>query len=186
MKTTLGIILGVLLGLIIIVVVTVWILSAGFFSGSRPTNSGTVTIQSPSPSGSPAPNSTAVLISPSVVSESPAQSNVNFNLNITHLRVSGLTSLEAAAQITNTGTADAHNAWVKVEIISQGSIIKINGQDYLREDLGTIKAGQAVSPQVTINVGFADGIRISQSGATFRLTIFSDEKTETLSYDYLP
>src|SRR5512136_3056594 len=131
MKTTLGIILGVLLGLIIIIVVTVWILSAGFFSGNRPTNSGTITIQSPSPSGSPAPNSTAVPISPSIVSESPAQSNVNFTLNITRLQVSGLTSLEAAAQITNTGTADAHNAWVKVEIICQGSIIKINGQDYL-------------------------------------------------------
>ncbi len=186
MKRTLGIILGVLLGLIIVVVVIVWILSSGFISGNRPTISGPVTIQSPSPSGSLAPSSTVAPISPSIVSESPAQSNVNFNLNITRLQVSGLTSLDAAAQITNTGTADAHNAWVKVEIVSQGSIIKINGQDYLREDLGTIKAGQAVSPQVTINVGFTDGIRVSQSGATFRLTIFSDEKTETLSYDYRP
>jgi len=120
------------------------------------------------------------------VPPSTAQSTVNLGVNVTDFHVNGLSSGTVNAQITNTGTGDALNVWAKLEIICQGSIVKIGGQDYLRKDIGVIKTGQSVSPRVTINVSFTDGIKISQNGATLRLTIFSDEKTETLSYDYRP
>jgi hypothetical protein len=189
LKTTVGIILGVLLGIIIVVGVSVWIVLSVFSSGNQPTNNAAAsTSQSASPSSSPLISvpSNSVPISPSLTSKSPAESNVSYSVNVSNFQVSGLTSGKVNAQISNTGTGDAHNVWSKVEIICQGSIVKIGGQDYLRKDIGMIKAGQTVSPQVTINVSITDGIKISQNGATLRLTIYSDEKTETLSYDYHP
>lgn len=190
MKTTLGIILGVILGVIIVAGVSIWMIFSVFSSGAQPAPSSVTGLTPQTTAGISLPSSsspsTGGLTSSPVSSGSPIQSNVNFNLNITNFQATGLTSGTVNAQITDTGTEDANNVWAKVEIICQGAVVNINGQPYLRVDLGTIKAGQSVSPQVTINVSLTDGIKISQNGATFRLTIYSDEKTQTLSYDYHP
>ncbi len=194
MKTTIGIILGVILGAVIVIGVSVWMIFSVFSPGNRPSPSSLAVITpKPAATSSIPSTTTSSTISPTTSpvtsqppAQSPAQSNVNFNLNINNFAVSGLNSGTIDAQITNTGTGDAHNVWIKVEIICQGSIVKIDGQDYLRKDLGIIKAGQTLTSQVAINVSLADGMKIAQSGATFRLTVYSDEKTQTLTYDFHP
>jgi hypothetical protein len=197
MKTTLGVILGVILGAVIVIGVSVWLIFSVFSPGNQKSPS-TVAAITPKPGvTSTVPSaSTPSAIIPTITMPSPvanlppaqssAQSNVNFDLKITNFAVSSMNSGTVDAQITNTGTGDAHNVWVKVEVISQGSIVKVGGQDYLRKDLGIVKAGQSLTSQVVINVSLADGMKIAQSGATFRLTVYSDEKTQTLNYDFHP
>ena len=186
MKTTIGVILGVVLGLIIVTIVSVWLVFSVFSSDNQPTTSDSPTVLSPPPTTKLEPNYPSNPVSPSIISPSPADLNVDYSVNITGFQVSGLSSGTVSAQISNTGTGDAHNVWAKVEIVYQGSIVRIEGQDFLRKDIGTIRAGQTISAEATINLGLADGIEISQNGATVRLTIYSDEKTETFSYDFQP
>jgi hypothetical protein len=190
MKTTIGIILGAVLGAIIVTGVTLWMVSS-LFSPRTQESPSNVAITTPQTTITPPAPLTIVpsTISPTlppITGESPAQSGVNFKLNINNFSISGLNSGTVDAQITNTGTSDAHNVWVKLEIIYQGSIIKIGGQDYFRKDLGTIKPGETVTSQVNITVSLTDGIKIAQNGSSFRLTVYSDEKTQTLTYDYHP
>lgn len=90
------------------------------------------------------------------------------------------------AKVTNTGNVDAHNAWGKVEVFSQGQRIKLSGQDSARVDVGTIKAGVTATAQVTLSFGLADGLKIQQNGADVQFTINSDEGTQTLTYQYQP
>ena len=186
MKTAIGIILGVIFGLIMVTVVTVWLVFSVFSSNSQPTNNTTPTISSAEPITTTEPISPSSPITPPIIAPSPVGLNVIYNVNIIGFQTSGLTSGTVSARISNTGTDDAHHVWAKVEIIYQGSIVKIEGQDYLRKDIGTIKAGETITAQATINLGLSDGIKISQNGATVRLTIYSDEKIETLSYDFQP
>ena len=208
-KTRVGIILGVVLGILIVAGILIWAAFSALSVGNKSippitTNrpSPTVTIYSPNatspqssitipPGASPISTQPAtasgtqvasITPSTSINTSSPVQPAVEFSINITNFQVSGLTSGTVDAQITNTGSSDAHNVWAKVEIICQGS----DGQDYLRINLGTIKARQTVSPQATINVSLLDGVKVAQSGATFNLTVYSDEKTQTMSYDYHP
>jgi hypothetical protein len=186
MKTTIGIILGVILGLIIITIVSVWLVFSVFSSDTQPNTGNSPTIVSPPPTTKVEPDFPSNPISPSIITPSPPGSTVNYSVNITGFQVSGLSSGTVVAQISNTGTGDSHNVWAKVEIIYQGSIVRIAGQDSLRKDIGTVKAGGTITTEATINLGLTDGIKISQNGATIRLTIYSDEKTETLSYDFQP
>lgn len=109
--------------------------------------------------------------------------SVDFDFTITEIRGSGL-SRDITALITNTGKADAHNVWAKMEVFSGDSRVRLGGQDYLRVDIGTIGAGESIERQVTLSFTLADGLTISRSGATFKLTINSDEHSETYSYDY--
>ncbi len=185
MNKNIGIILGVVLGAVIVIGISAWIISSIFSQGSQSNNSASTPktiITSPTPTKSMTSSTSSG--SPTAASQNPAQDNVNFSLSINNFNVSGPTSGTVNAQVTNTGTVDAHNVWVKVEIIYQGSIVKIGGQDYLRKDLGTLAPGQTVTSQVTLSVSLTDGIKIAQNGATFRLTVYSDEKTQTMSYDY--
>ena len=111
--------------------------------------------------------------------------NVNFDFAITDINGTGL-SRTVTSQVTNTGSTDAHNAWAKVEVFSQGASIKLSNSDFLRVDLGIIKAGTAVTKQVTLQFSLLDGLKITQSGAQLVLTIYSDENTQTFNYDYKP
>lgn len=88
--------------------------------------------------------------------------------------------------ITNNGTADAHNVWVKSEVLSQQQKILLSGQDSLRLDIGAIKAGTTITSEVNLSFNLLDGLRIQQNGARFVLTVNSDERTQTLNYDYTP
>lgn len=134
-------------------------------------------IPASSPLASPTPNSLAT---------SSSSSAVNFVPSITGVSGSDLTTRTITAQLANTGTADAHNVQAKIEAYSQGTRIELNGQDYLIQSFSTIKAGAAMTIQYTVSVNIIDGLKILQNGVTFILTISSDEKTQTISYDYHP
>lgn len=127
------------------------------------------------------PSSTGVL-SPQPIN--PATHSVYFDLNVTSFNISGASSATINVHVANTGPSDAHNVWGKVEVYCQGSIIKLDGQDYLRTDIGTIKAGTNLTTKAILNASLADGLRVLANGGTIKLTIFSDEKTQTYSYDF--
>ncbi len=146
---------------------------------------------SPSPSPSVSPFPTTVLptstqpTTPVAPSPAAPAAIVSFQLVVEHVSGTGL-SRTVTAQVSNTGSADAHNAWAKVEVFSQGQRVQVSGQDYLRVDIGTIMAGATANAQATLGFSLADGFRIQQNGAQVLLTIYSVERTQTLTYDYRP
>ena len=164
----------------------------GIVTGVIPLNSGTPPvdeIQPSSPANSPVP-STAPKPSPIPSSPTPSvpssqNGEVKFELAVADIIGSGL-SRTITSQVTNSGAIDVHNVWGKVEVFSQDSIIKLGGEESLRIDVGTVNSGETVATEVTLNFGLTDGLKISQNGATVVLTIYSDEVTETFSYDYSP
>ena len=136
--------------------------------------------QEPAPMPSPTP--------PPIPSPSPSPStakDVKFEFAVTEISGSGLSRI-ISAQLTHIGTDDAHNVWGKVEVFSQESRIKLSGKDYLRIDIGTLKAGANITKEVTLEFSILDGLKMQQNGAKFMLTVYSDENTETLHYDYNP
>ncbi len=188
------VVIGVILAIIILVAIfTVGInflsslsLSQLFKGGASPSPSPPPNIP-PTPSPPKPPPATTPSGTTPVPSSTPTQpaANVNFEVVVTNVSGTGL-SRTITAQITNTGTADAHNVWVKAEVFSQGQRIQVSGQDYLRVDIGTIKAGATATAQETLSFNLLDGLKIQQNGAQIVLTIYSDERTQTLTYDYKP
>jgi hypothetical protein len=81
---------------------------------------------------------------------------------------------------------DAHNVWVRVSASSGSSVIKMSGQNYLRVDIGTLKAASSVIKQVELSLNLVDALKVSQQGVRMEMTIVSDEYSETVYYDYLP
>lgn len=164
-----------------------------FFSGGGliPSPSPAPSKPSPSPSPptpSPTPPPTRPLpTTPSPVPPptTPPTANVDFQPAVIGVSGTGL-SRTVTAQITNTGSADAHNVWAKVEVFSQQTRVMLDGKDYLRVDAGTLPAKTSVTKQATLNISILDGLRIQANGAQFVLTIYSDERTQTLTYDYKP
>ncbi|MFH1484801.1 MAG: hypothetical protein ABIH46_01905 [Chloroflexota bacterium] len=131
---------------------------------------------------------TPTLTSPRSPHPSPtrlAQSRPKFTFAVVGVDGSGL-SWTVSAQVANAGNSDAHHVWAKLQVFSGGSLVKVNGQDYLREDIGTLNRGTSVTRQVKLSVGALDALKISRNGATLALTLYSDEHTETFSYDYQP
>jgi hypothetical protein len=110
---------------------------------------------------------------------------VQFSVGVTEISGSGL-SRTVTALLGNTGTADAHNTWAKIEVFSSGNRIKVNGNDFARVDIGTLAAGSVVTKQVTLSFGLLDAPRLLQNGAQVVLTLTSDEATQTINYDYTP
>jgi hypothetical protein len=162
------------------------------FLGLRPTTPAAVTPTVTSPSipsvtktTSPSPTVKPPVTSPAVQSPSPVPGNVDFTFFVFPPTGSGF-SRTFSSDITNTGNIDAHNVWVKVEASSGGTRVPVNGQDFLRVDIGTIKVGATARQETTIEFSLADGLKIMQSGAQFVLTVISDEKTQAFSYNYTP
>jgi len=191
MKFTFGIIIGVIVGTIAITVLAVLIIFANIpsiNSTATPAASATVT---PTPRISSVIPSTRPPTFSSPASSSPAAPglsipvNVNFSLNIIGISGSGLTRT-VTGEISNTGTSDAHNAWMKIEVSTGGKNIRINGQDFIRKDLGTIKAKTSITDQINMTFSLIDGPALMNNGATVTMTIYSDEKTQTMTYDYKP
>jgi hypothetical protein len=203
MKTNLAIILGVALGVIIIsTALSVFVIVTFFLPADRSTSSDS-TVNTPSTVNAPSittslPRTIAASPSPTYVNSTPAgtqtpvtsspaaNAEVSFNINITGIIEEGLTTRIVTAQLTNTGTADAHNTWVKIEAFSQGSRVKLNNQDFLQEKFDTIKAKQTITREVSISFNLFDAPKLMQNGVTLNLTINSDEKSQSLSYDYRP
>jgi hypothetical protein len=191
-----GIIIGVIAGIVITVVAAVIIVFLLVLPATRNASLSIVTTTPTATSASTgvpgaATSSPTVHSSTGVLETSPAQTpfttaNVNFSVNVPSFNISLPSSVNITAQLTNTGTDDAHNVAVTIQVYSQGSPIKISGQDQLTVSLGTIKAGQTVTQQEQLSFGLLDGLKVLQSGATIDLTLTSDEKTETLTYNYQP
>ncbi len=134
----------------------------------------------------PAPTTIPVPVPTPEPSPSPSTPmDVKFGFTVTEISGSGL-SRTISAQLSNTGTNDAHNVSAKVEVFSQDSRVKLGGKESLSVDIGTLKASATVTKQVTLEFSVFDGLKIQQNGAKFVLTVYSDEKTETLYYDYSP
>ncbi len=177
--------------LLLILLIIAIIVIVGLFTGLIPSRSATSSVEETQPSPiSPAGQVPPPIPSPSPSSPTPSvQSSqgeeVKFEFAVTDISGSGL-SRTITAQVTNTGDIDAHNVWGKVEVFSKGSIIKLGGKEFLRINVGTIAARQTITTKVALSFGLADGLKISQNGATFVLTIYSDELTEAFSYDYSP
>jgi hypothetical protein len=88
--------------------------------------------------------------------------------------------------LINTGNADAHNVSVKVQAFCGDSAIHINGRDSLDVYIGTLQDGGSITKQADMSFNVIDGLRISQRGAHLLMTIFSDEYTKIMYYDYKP
>ncbi len=137
------------------------------------------TVASPSPGQPPASPA------PSTPTPPPTVGSVKFELNLTNITGSG-TSRTVTATLTNAGNVDAHNVWAKIQASVGGSPINLNGQPYVRVDIGTLPSGQSVTRQVTLSFSLIDSIKILQQGARLDLTVISDEGQQTFSYDYKP
>jgi hypothetical protein len=197
MKTGIGIVLGVVIGIVIITVAAVVLIFNLFGAANRTASTQTplgTPVQNPatSPAVSPAAPPVPSVLSPSTAPV-PSNSNataaspaVDFNVNIGAVENTGLTSRKITGQITNTGTVDAHNVTAKVQVFCQGSLVKINNQDFITQPFGTIKAGDTVSQGISVSFSILDAGRLTQNGATVNLTITSDETTRTFSYNIQP
>jgi hypothetical protein len=192
MKTTLGIILGVIAGFIVltavIVILALTFVMPAFTEYSNQSTSApvqdheTYTVPSTTTTSQIAPSSTQKPVSASTTT---TINDVKFTLNI--LDVSGADlSRTVTAQLLNTGSIDATNCWVKIEVFSSGSRIKINGEEYQRIDLGTLKAGEPFITQVQMSFSVFDAPKMIKNGVTINITLYSDHKTQTFSYDYQP
>ncbi|MFC2123089.1 hypothetical protein ACFLRP_05330 [Bacteroidota bacterium] len=179
------------LGVIAIIVAGYFIFNH-FITGEEPTPVAPIPTPAPKtaptplppPASEPAPQPTPEP-APAPSQPTPTGSNVEFEFAVTGISGDGL-SRTISAQLTNTGTDDAHNAWAKVEVFSQDSRIKVSGKDFIRVDIGMLKSGAAITKEVNIEFGIMDGLKIAQNGARFVLTVTSDENTQELYYDYQP
>jgi hypothetical protein len=151
-------------------------------SVTTPTASPPVTTNTVIPTSSISANPST----PKPTQSSSTFANVNFELYVSSVNISGITSATITSQLSNNGTSDAHNAWAKVEAYQQGTRLQINGQDFFRQDLGTIKAASTTEVRVTLSFNPLDALKVLQNGATFSLSLISDEKTQNMSYDYHP
>jgi hypothetical protein len=206
MKLVLGIVIGVILGIIVAGAGAFYgirsltqALSSESVSGLSSSEAGQATTPSlfmtsaptPASTSTPHPSISTPLTSaapgtsqtPSVILP-PIQGSVNFTLNLISYNIFGPTSATLDLQITNTGNIDAHHVWGKVELFYQGTLVKINGQDYYRADIGDIKSRASVTTRVDLNVNLIDGSKILANGGTFNLTVFSDEYTQNFRFNF--
>ncbi|MBI2908962.1 MAG: hypothetical protein HYX92_15070 [Chloroflexi bacterium] len=151
----------------------------------------------PSPTLTPVPTPMLTALAPLVLTPtrpsavasartpSPVRPEVEFDVSITEVSGAGLTRT-LSARIANVGRADAHRVWLKLEATSGGAAIKLGGQDYLREDIGALKAASSIQRRVTLSVSPLDGLKVAGNGLRFVLTVYSDERTQTFSYEYRP
>lgn len=188
MKFTVGIIIGVIAGFLIITVLVVFLVLSNFRSVSSTATPIASATAIPVPGTTSTIPSSLIPTSANPAATAPPASstaNVNFSLNIIGISGSGLTRT-VSGEIWNTGTSDAHNAWVKIEVSTGGKKIQINGQDFIRKDLGTIKARTSITDQINLTFSLMDAPTLLSNGATVTMTIYSDEKTQSMTYDYKP
>jgi hypothetical protein len=187
----LGIVLGVIIGAVVLGVAMFAIVVLAILPVTREMSTGRADYTQ-TPVFNPPTTNTLPTLSPfNPITPSPGQTvnpntSINFRLNITNADYSNLTNALVTAELTNLGSSDAHNTQAFVEVTTQGTRIKVNGQDSLVIGLGTIKARQAITRDVRMSFNLFDGLKISQSGATLTLTIRSDESTQGLTYEFKP
>jgi hypothetical protein len=188
-KTALGIILGVLAGFITLLVILALVIFLYIVPVVRQFSTEQMITPSPAYSTAPFSSPTPKPLMTSSPVQNPAlpipANDVNFTLNIKSVSGTDL-SRRITAEMINTGSIDAQNTWVMIEVFSRGKGVKVNGQDNLRIYLGTLKAGVPTTSDVTLTFSPFDVPLILVSGATFNLSLSSDQKNQTFSYDYKP
>jgi hypothetical protein len=114
-------------------------------------------------------------------------SGVTFKIEITSVAFSGL-NVNVGVRLTNSGSVDANNVQAKVELFSGSVRVKINGQDFIQENLGTLSAGQSLDQQENLSISATDAVALLMGGGnvTIKLTISSDEGTQQISQNYHP
>jgi hypothetical protein len=189
MKT--GIILGVILGLGILAIAALAVVMLVVLPVSRQTSaepfSTTATPNIVIASTSVPVAAATSGITPITPTDSlpPGNPGANFILNVSDFTVNDF-SANITALFTNQGSDDAHNVQAQVQATSEGSAVKINGNDVFVIALGTIKAQQTISAKTTLSFNLLDGLKVTNSGATFNLLLISNEKTQGFSYYYRP
>ena len=165
---------------------------SGWFSSST---QGTGTVSTPAPIDGP--GATTETTRPTQTAQTPAAATtatpttpeevpyVEFDFLITDISGSGLTRT-VTARVSNTGNEDAHNVRGVVRVLQGDSVIRINGEDSLTVEVGTLPAGSAVTVEQTIKFGLLDGLKIQNSGAEFSVTVYSDEAKRSFSEFYQP
>jgi hypothetical protein len=138
----------------------------------------------------PTPEPTSVINDLSISTPTPSADqpagngdDVSFSFTVIEVAGGGL-SRTITAQLSNTGSNDAHDAWGKLEGYVRESKIKLSGKDYLHIDVGTLAAGAALTDKMNIKFSLSDGFKILQNGARFVLTVYSRERTQSIPYDY--
>jgi len=116
---------------------------------------------------------------------SPGGGKVEFGFTLDDISGSGL-SRNVTARLSNLGPDDAHNVWGKLEGFSRETRVKLSGRENIRIDVGTLSSGATVTRQLTLSFSLSDGLKILQNGAKFVLTVYSDEQTQAIPYDYKP
>lgn len=190
---TLGIVVGIVLGILILIVGGVLLvqcalnqISPASDQADQSASSPTINLQPSTTAATIKPTVSSTATSPTPTSTSSSTANVNFDVQVTNISESGLTSRTVTAEIINTGNQDSHNVTGKIEVFSSGKQIKIGGQNSISQTLGTIKAGQKVTAKVDLAFSVFDIPTLTQNGVTVNLTITSDEKTQTIEYFYKP
>lgn len=187
MKMRLGMIVGVVLGVVILVAGGALLINYAVNQLSLTSNQPNQPPSSPSFKLPSVPTPSPSVIFTPFTPASTLSDRVNFNVQITNMTGTGLTR-SVTAQITNTGNLDAHNVVGKVGVISGGKQITItsSGQTSVSQTLGTIKAGQTVDTRLDLTFALFDSLTLTQNGVNVSLIITSDEKTQTITYDYKP
>jgi len=108
---------------------------------------------------------------------------IGFDFRVIDITGRGL-SRTVTVGLLNVGNFDAHHVQLELEAFCSGRRIRLDGRDYLIENLGTLRARQWVTKTRTFGLGFSDGLRIQGTGITLKVTISSDEKTEIISHYY--
>ena len=197
--------------IIIVIIAAVIVAGVGYLLGwFSPPSAGKTTVSTPTPVATqPAPTTTAPVTTAPATTTSPAPGKpqpsptatatttapaattttaapyVKFDFVIQSITGSG-TTRTVTAQVSNLGNEDAHNAYGVVQVTQNGSVVKINGQTSLTIQLGTLPAGTVTTVQQSISFGLLDGLKIQSSGATFAITLHSDEATATFTQFYQP
>jgi hypothetical protein len=176
--------------------------SAAYFSGLfSSSTSGSGTVSPPAPIGGtsgitttatstipadgttqPAPTAATTTAASTTPKEVPY---VAYNFVITDISGSGF-SRTVTAEVSNTGNEDAHNVRGVVQVLQGDNVIKLNGEDSLTVEVGTLPAGSVITVQQTIKFSLLDGLKIQSNGAEFSVTLHSDEATESFREFYKP
>lgn len=97
-------------------------------------------------------------------------------------------NVQAHAQLTNTGGQDAHNirAIIQAKAKSNGALLKLNNQDAMTLDLGSVGLGQSreINLPLAMQVATSTAMDLQQHGLYFEVRVISDETQNTFTYNY--
>lgn len=109
---------------------------------------------------------------------------MDFGISLDSVSECGSLCREVTATVTITGDVDAHSVRVRLELLSNGKRVRVNGEEYLEEYLGTIPAHESVARSVRPEIGFMDGLCARSKGVKAILTLASDERVKRVE-EYL-